>query len=185
MQSLKKFSTHEILPYAEEIIKSGRKARIPVSGNSMRPFIVDNRDEVLITGIRYLKKGDIILFKNNRGEYILHRICCIKNMKYRTIGDYCLKDDGVVEWSDIIGVVETLIRKGKTIDCDSYSWRLFSRLWLALLPIRKYLISSHIVFTRVKARIKRGKPHITYMCMSCIRFIKTLFNKGGWLSRHD
>jgi signal peptidase I len=180
-QSIRRISTHELLPFVEEIIQSGRKARITVTGNSMRPFIVSNRDEVLITGFKALKKGDIILFKNKNGEYILHRIYTIKDMKYRTIGDYCLNDDGQVEQTNIIGVVEKIMRKDRIIACDSFLWQIFTRVWLALLPVRKYLIMAHKIFIKVKARVRKCGYYFFCKYLTCIRFI----NKEGWLSRHD
>jgi len=53
---LRKFSTHELLPVAHELIQSGKKVIISVSGNSMRPFIVGDRDKVLLGKARALKK---------------------------------------------------------------------------------------------------------------------------------
>mgnify|MGYP001460832383 FL=1 len=150
-QSTQKISTRELLPLVDEIIKSGKKAIITVSGNSMRPFIVSNRDKVLLGAVNNLKKADIILFKDKHGRYILHRIYRIKDDKCRTIGDYCLMEDGEVKRDDIIGVVEEIIRKGKKISCDSLLWRIYSHVWLALLPVRKYLIVMHKAYIRFKA----------------------------------
>lgn len=184
-QNIKRISTHELLPVVHEIIQSGRKAIITVSGNSMRPLIVNNRDKAILRKMGSLKKGDIVLFKNNDGEYILHRICRIRNNKYETIGDYCTEKDGLVAKDDIIAVAEAVIRKGRKIPCDSLIWRLFSYLWLALLPLRKYLIVMYQLNLIFKAGIKRGMRCFIYQCMAVKEDIGLFLKRRGWLSEHD
>lgn len=184
-QNLKKYSTHELLPLAYEIIQSGRKVVITVSGNSMRPFIAGNRDKVLLGRAGSLKKGDVILFRDRYGEYILHRIYRIKNNMYFTIGDYCLRDDGQVDQDQIIGVVETVIRKGKKISCSSPVWCLYSHLWLAMLPLRRYLILLHKAYLAVKARLLQAGAGIVRGCLSLAHNISISGKRGGWFSKHD
>ncbi len=69
-------STQEIFPVIMELLKQGKKVIFNVSGMSMAPWIMNNRDRVLLSGAmgQALKIGDIILFQNSRGDYILHRI---------------------------------------------------------------------------------------------------------------
>jgi len=152
----RRFSTHELLPVVNEMIQSGRKAVIPVTGNSMRPFIAGNRDKVILDKAKRLKKGDVILFRNRHGDYILHRIYSVRNNRYKTIGDYCIKGDGLVEPESIIGVAIAFLRKGKRISCSSPLWRIYTYVWLALLPVRKYLIALHRAYIKAKTAIRQS-----------------------------
>lgn len=150
-------STHDLIPLIKDELDNGYKVRFTVSGNSMRPWIVDNRDQVLLTGVdtKRLKLGNIILFQNSNGKYILHRIYKKDNAGYRTIGDAFLTDDGLVLDSQIIGVVEKIYRKGKEIDCNSFLWRFIFSAWRRLLPFRKYLLNLYFLLIRVKHIAKK------------------------------
>ena len=45
------------------ILEEGKEVPLVVTGNSMMPFLIDRRDQVLIKRIeRPLKKGDIAFF---------------------------------------------------------------------------------------------------------------------------
>lgn len=149
-------STHELFPVIEEMLMSVGSVIFTVSGESMRPWIVHNRDQVKLIGAIGItpRKGDIVLFKNNKGEYVLHRICKVIPVGYHTIGDACLIDDGLIFRSQIIGVVEKIYRKGKEITCNLFLWRSIFSIWLILLPIRKYLLKLYTLLSLIKSRLK-------------------------------
>lgn len=151
-------STQELVPFFKEILQNGQKVKFTVSGYSMLPWIVHNRDQVLVTGIigRKLKPGDIIIFEDLRGAYILHRIYWRKADSYCTMGDNCRYTDEPIHTSQIIGVVEKIYRKGREINCDSLLWRFIFLLWRKMLPIRKYLIELYFLLTRIKNNNKSG-----------------------------
>lgn len=71
----------------------------------MEPSI-KNGDQVLISGIAYLfrnpQKGDVIAFKNIKGEILVKRIHRIKNANYFVLGD----------------------NKNDSLDSRSYGWVL-------------------------------------------------------------
>jgi len=136
----------------------GRKVRISVTGNSMLPWIAHDRDQVLLSDIRErsLKRGDIILFMNNSGNCVLHRICKKDVKGYHTIGDACLFEDGLVLFSEVMAVVDTIYRDDKVINCSSTFWRFLFRVWMFLLPIRKYLMGLYLFQARVKRRIRKS-----------------------------
>lgn len=181
----RRFSTHELLPVVNEMIQSGRKAVIPVTGNSMRPFIAGNRDKVILDKAKRLKKGDVILFRNRHGDYILHRIYSVGNNRYKTIGDYCIKGDGLVKSDDIIGVAIAIIRKGKRISCSSPLWRIYTHIWLALLPVRKYLIALHKAYVRAKTAIRQSGTTLVCSCQSLAADVGLASKRLRGFFRHD
>ncbi len=155
-------STHDLFPVIVESLSTGHQVKFTVSGNSMRPWIVDNRDQVLLVGTsgKRLKIGDIILFQTNYGKYILHRIYKYDKDGYRTLGDGCLSEDGFISSSDIIGKAIKIYRKGKIIDCNSLIWRYIFWMWLKLLPIRKPLLNLYHIFIRLKGKLKKRLIHL-------------------------
>lgn len=138
---IKEIASRDLFPLILSAINEGSKVKFTVSGNSMRPWIVHNRDQVLLSAadISSLRIGDIILFMDSNNRYILHRIYRKSEKGFHTIGDACLFGDGLVTASQIKGVVEKIYRKGKEIDCNSRRWRMFSCIWHRLLPFRKPL----------------------------------------------
>lgn len=147
-------SSHDLFPIICEELHNGNKVKFTVSGTSMLPWISNDRDQVLLKSLDHnaLQLGDIILFQDKRGEYILHRIYKKETEGFRTIGDGCLYEDGLVLPDKILGVVDKIYRKGKEIDCNSFFWSLIFLIWRHLLPIRKYLLNLY--FLLIKCKVK-------------------------------
>ena len=61
------------------VMEEAQTVPLIISGNSMSPFLVHGRDTVYLSKITSpLKKGDMILYRRDSGDYILHRICRVK-----------------------------------------------------------------------------------------------------------
>lgn len=148
-------STQDLFPIMKEYLVEGLKVKFTVSGDSMRPWVVHNRDQVILTSVdgKRLKRGDIILF-NLKGRYILHRIYKKKTDGYLTIGDACRYEDGLILPDDIIGVVETICRKGKEINCNSAIWRFVFSVWQKLLPVRNPILTVYYFMLQMKSRFR-------------------------------
>lgn len=138
-------STQEIFPLIHEVLDQGKKVKFMVSGTSMLPWIGDNKDQVLVTGIQSQvpKVGDIVLFRDKSGEYILHRIIKKTKGSYLTMGDACYRTDGFVNQSMLIGVVEAIYKKNHVINCSSTLWKIIFYLWRKAFRIRKVLMKFY------------------------------------------
>lgn len=145
-------STYEMFPLIIEALEQGHKVKFTVSGTSMLPWIRDNRDQVILRGVkgRTIKIGDIVLFRTETSDYILHRIYKKEGTQYHTIGDSCCIEDGLIKGEDILGIVETIFRKEKVIDCNSNLWKLVFFLWRKSLPIRGYLMRFYFRLVKLK-----------------------------------
>lgn len=134
-------SERDLFPEIEKVLKEGKSVRFTVSGNSMWPLIIHNRDSVLLTSCdkTYLKKGDIILFYAGQGHHMLHRITSIKPGGYITTGDGNLHRDGFIPIENVIAKVEKIYRKDKIINCNRWYWKFIFRLWMMMFPIRGFM----------------------------------------------
>lgn len=134
-------SGRNVFPVIEAMLQEGKNVKFTVSGNSMWPLIAHNRDSVLLSPCDNvkLKKGEIILFRSSIGHYVLHRISSVKKSGYITTGDGNLHRDAFVPMSNVIAKVTAVYRKGKTINCEKWTWKLTFRIWMALFPIRRHL----------------------------------------------
>lgn len=134
--------SNEILfSMTEKLLAEGKSVKFTVSGNSMWPLIIHNRDSVMLIACKRdeLKKGDIILFKTNPYHYVLHRITKVVKGGYITTGDGNLHRDGFVPYEQVVAKVSEIYRKDKVIDCNKWYWKLIFRIWMFLFPVRGLL----------------------------------------------
>lgn len=136
-------SGQDMFPIVEEQLALGKRVCFTVSGTSMTPWIIHNRDQVELISAKGLplKKGDIILFQPFPGKYILHRITKIVPGGYITTGDGNLHRDGWSSSASVIGKAVAIRRKGKIIDCHALRWSITFWLWMELFPVRKRILS--------------------------------------------
>lgn len=134
--------SNEILfSMTEKLLAEGKRVKFTVSGNSMWPLIIHNRDSVMLVPCdkERLKKGEIILFKTNPYHYVLHRITKVVKGGYITTGDGNLHRDGFVCCKQVVAKVSEIYRKDRVIICSKWYWKLFFRIWMFLFPIRGLL----------------------------------------------
>ncbi|RRC99130.1 S24/S26 family peptidase [Prevotella sp. OH937_COT-195] len=140
----KQFCNSVIIPEVIKIINEGHTVTLPLKGYSMRPFLEDGRDKVLLTIPENLKVGDPVLAEIEPQHYVLHRIIDINGNDIVLRGDGNLSNE-YCKKSDIRCAVIGFYRKGRTtLDrIDGKKWRFYSFLWMRLSPIRKYLLAFH------------------------------------------
>ena len=140
-----------MVSFEEELERSGRLVYTNV-GVSMRPLIKQDRDILIIEKPSgRLKKYDIPLYK--RGEqYVLHRIVKVRGNDYVILGDNCLNKEYGITDDQIIGVLTSLVRNGKEVDFNSFGYKLYSRLWYALYPVRVIILKLKGILRRLIRR---------------------------------
>ena len=119
-------------------------------GASMRPLFRTHRDMVILAkpdGI--LKKYDVALYKVGN-SYVLHRVVGIDERA----GVYLIRGDNtfVLERIPFSAVIARLIafnRKGKRYDITSRSYRLYSRVWVFIYPVRFVIKKGENLLRRI------------------------------------
>lgn len=134
----------------ERLLEQGQSIQIQPQGYSMYPMFVPGRDAAVIeraesTG---LKRGDVVLYRRESGILVLHRICRIRKDGFYMVGDNQSEVEGPLRALQIKGILTGFIRKGKYTSVRNPVYRLASRLWLFLRPVRPAL-------SRVAATVKR------------------------------
>ena len=136
----KRVSLEELYPAIQESLDTGGTVELPITGTSMLPLLVQGRDTVLIKKAHTVKKGDIIFYRRDDGHFVLHRIVGKNEKGYILCGDNQWKKEYGILQRHIIAVVTTVNRKGKEIKTDDFGYMLYSKLWMLVLPIRKYIL---------------------------------------------
>jgi hypothetical protein len=115
-----------------------------VRGFSMRPFLEDGRDKVVLSPPREPKIGDVVLAEISEKRYALHRVINVENGIYTMRGDgNPLRMTEQFTQDKIIGLADGFIRKGKFVSTDSRQWRCYSAVWNILKPLRRILLAIY------------------------------------------
>lgn len=135
-----KINLIEIYPIIKEKIDNGGTVQLPITGKSMRPLLVWGRDTVEIVKCENPKKGDIIFYLRDNGQFVLHRIIGTDENGYILCGDnQWVKEYGIKD-HNIIAVVRSITRKGKVIQVTNVPYRIYSNVWIAMMPVRKPIL---------------------------------------------
>ena len=128
-----------VMEEIRELISKGNTVTIRAKGNSMNPFIEHMRDEITLGPWKDedIRKGCVALVKDNKGNYLVHRIIRREKETVTLIGDGNVGLYETAETDNIIGIMYSVTRKGKVWSTDSKVWKLYSWLWMFLLPVRR------------------------------------------------
>jgi len=133
-------SLDELYPIIKEQLESDGTVRIPITGTSMIPLLVWGRDSVELVKCDQAKKYDIIFYRRDNGQFVLHRIVGTNDKGFILCGDNQWVKELGIEKRHIIGVVKSITRNGKIIDVENRMYKFYSKLWTAILPLRRYFL---------------------------------------------
>lgn len=142
----------------EEIIAQQGHLVYTNTGTSMMPLLRQHRDLLVIMPKPEgrLHRLDVPLYKRDNGKYILHRILWVRKKDYILCGDNQWHPECGISDRHIIGILDAVVRDGKTIPLRStpehphvsWKYRLYVHLWCDF-----YLLRAPIVW--LIGKIKR------------------------------
>ena len=123
-----------------ELISEGKTVTLTVKGNSMNPFLVSMRDQMTLGPWKDedIRKGCVALVKDNRNNYLIHRIIARNEKTVILLGDGNIGFTETATMENIIGIMYSITRKGRTWTSDSFVWKLYSFTWMLLAPVRRW-----------------------------------------------
>ena len=122
-------------------------------GYSMSPLLRHHKDVVIIeppSGI--LKKYDVALYPDGKGNYILHRVIAVRDGEYIIRGDNTFVKEHVPH-SAVVGVLVAYNRGGKRHDCKELGYRMYSRFWCFIYPLRSLWRKVKFALARLKKKL--------------------------------
>ena len=116
-----------LLEEVGSLLAEGRDVEIMAKGTSMLPFIVGDRDSVILKKETdgCPKPGDIVLARRSPGNYVLHRIVGLEGDKVTLKGDGNVSGTETVSVKDILGKVIAVVGPSgrKRIPENGWLWR--------------------------------------------------------------
>lgn len=152
----------EFLPLAVSYLETKDSVKIPLKGFSMRPFLESERDYALLAKPHAPVIYEPVLALLPDERWVLHRIVRIEGENITLLGDGNLSPEHC-KTSDIKASIIGFYRKKRTtLDrIDGRKWKLYSKIWVPLLPVRRWLLMFYKVFViheipnRLKPKSKR------------------------------
>lgn len=109
-----------------------------ISGSSMNPFLAHGRDTVYLSRLtRPVRRGDMLLYRRENGNYVLHRVYKAGPESLTMIGDAQTVLESGIRREQVIAIVTRVERKGKRLGPGSFWWEFFEKVWIRMIPLRR------------------------------------------------
>jgi len=142
----------------EHLIATGKTVTITTKGESMAPFLLNNKDKVIIEQLPNgkFKKGMIVIAHLPNKNYVMHRIVAIAKI-ITLMGDNNNSQE-IITPDAIVGYISSKIsQNGEVICYGSLVWNWFA-FW-AIVTQRNRTTCTHI-YNTIKRFYKRIKKSI-------------------------
>lgn len=142
---MKTIPADEYISVLRQLVEDGQRAGIVVSGGSMSPFLIHQRDRVFLEKpSRKLRPGMVVFYQRENGQYVLHRIHKVTPDGYYLLGDAQYWIEGPIRRDQIFAVVTEVERKGRRMAPGSVGWEFFEHIWPKLLSLRRLYIKRRL-----------------------------------------
>ena len=135
----------------EEALAAHGVCILNTTGVSMRPLLVQNDAVTLKPVDTKIKKYDVLLYTDGAGRYILHRVVKIKGDTLIIRGDNTFIKE-YVPTARVIARMVAYNSKGRHHTVEERGYRLYSRFWSFIYPVRLLLRKVKNLFGRLKRK---------------------------------
>lgn len=143
---MKKTIAGEVLiPEVAVLIREGRTVTLTARGHSMNPFIVHDRDRIVLSPCEDsdLQPGAVVLAETDAHRYVLHRIVRRRGNSLLLQGDGNVRQTEQTDTGRVLARMTAVIRKEQTYPTDGTTWKLYSCVWRWLTPVRRWLLAAY------------------------------------------
>lgn len=141
---MRRVDTDVYVSMLRDLVNEGKECRLLISGSSMAPFLVHERDSIIFSKPdRELRRGDMVFYQRDNGQFVMHRILHVRPEGLYIIGDAQTEVEGPVKPEQVFARVTKVNRKGKWIGPGNFWWWFFSTVWLRLFPIRRLILKLY------------------------------------------
>lgn len=133
-------SALELMSLVHDRLAAGQTIRgLRFKGVSMLPMLRQATDTVEVTAVpEKLRKYDLPVYKGANGKYVMHRIVRVEENYYVCIGDNTYQYEHV-DCARMVAVVTAFTRGQKRISVEHPGYKLYTRIWVAVYPVRRFI----------------------------------------------
>ena len=125
-KSVRILPTEEYFALVRQMLCKTGCANVRVTGMSMWPLLHHLRDSVVISKPDHIRFGDIVLFDRRNGRYALHRVISRRKDGFDMAGDHQWHFEINLPYDQIVGVVTSINRNGRSISCSRLSMKIYA-----------------------------------------------------------
>ena len=139
--NIRSVSPQELIEDLLALLEQTEPVPLVISGNSMAPFLIHGRDTVFLANVKApLKRGDMVLYRRLGGQYILHRICQVREDSFCMVGDGQCQIEPGIRKEQILATVCAVRRNGKLLEPGSLVWAFYEKVWIRIIRLRPRLL---------------------------------------------
>lgn len=143
--------TREYVSVLRELAEEGKVVSMQIAGSSMSPFLCHRRDYIYFTKPdRELRRGDMVFYQRDSGQYVMHRIYKVRPEGYYMVGDAQTQIEGPLRREQIFARIIRVKRKDSVLEPGDFWWEFFEHVWIRLIPLRCVLQKIYGFFTEWK-----------------------------------
>lgn len=122
----------------EELLAENGFYASTVHGQSMEPLLRDHKDTVYIEPSDEYRPMNVVLYRRQNGQLVLHRLLKRCGEHYVMCGDNDFVRETITK-EQILGVMTAFSRGERTVYATSRRYRLYSRVWTLSFPTKRML----------------------------------------------
>lgn len=150
---MKYVDTREYVSVLRELVEQGREVSLIISGSSMSPFLIHERDVICFKKPdRELRRGDMVFYQRDSGQFVMHRILRVKPEGFYIIGDAQTEIEGPVRREQIFALITKVKRKEKWLEPGDFWWEFFAKVWLRMIPVRRAVMSLYGILYKFRKK---------------------------------
>ena len=126
------------MPLIREALAAGKSVTFSPRGTSMLPMLCQGRDSVTLSPLpEKLEKYDLVLYRRENGQYVLHRI--VKTgQTFTCMGDNQFEEETGLRHDQMIGLVTAFYRGNRRITVTDPIYWIYCRIWQYSRPARHF-----------------------------------------------
>lgn len=144
------FLMKDIFPVIEEGIKNGGRFRFYPKGASMLPLIRQGKDSVVFARADDVKKYDIVLYRRDDGNFVLHRVVGKNNDGYIMCGDGQFWYEKGIKEEQLLAKVVGLYRENEFVSLDNPGYIKYVKKRVAHISRQRIKNKINSVIKRLK-----------------------------------
>lgn len=153
---MRQVNTREYVSVLKELVEEGREVSLLIAGSSMSPFLIHQRDYIYFKQPdRELKKGDMVFYQRDSGQYVMHRILRVGADGYYMIGDAQQEVEGPLRREQIFARITKVQRKGTWLEPGNFTWEFFEHVWIHMIPLRRSVMKAYGWIYKIKRSLWR------------------------------
>ena len=148
----KVWQPHVLLEAYRKLLEDESIDELPlvITGNSMSPFLIHERDTVYLSRLcEPVRRGQILLYRRINGQYVLHRVYRAEKDSLTMVGDgQTMLEPGICR-DQVLAVVRSVKRKGRMQTPGCFWWEFFEKVWIRMVPLRPMVRKVYTAFQKL------------------------------------